>query len=199
VGDEIGDKEFFTFREYMKKDDKLTASMEDYLEMIYRLSAEKGYTRTHDLAAALNVQPPSTTRMIQRMSELGLVNYEKYGIITLSQKGKEIGKALLQRHLIVEEFLKLIGITEGILEETEKIEHTISVGTLQRLGSLTMFLKNNPQVLKAFEDFQDKAVKVSGEPVTRVLDKKTASWKIKNPAGPGKKLEKFKTRRSRYF
>jgi Mn-dependent DtxR family transcriptional regulator len=154
VGDEIGDKDFFTFREYMKKDDKLTASMEDYLEMIYRLSAEKGYTRTHDLAAALNVQPPSTTRMIQRMSELRLVDYEKYGIITLSQKGKEIGEALLRRHMMVEEFLKLIGITNNILEETEKIEHTISVDTLQSLANLIAFLKNNPQVLKAFEDFQ---------------------------------------------
>lgn len=138
----------------MKKNDKLTASMEDYLEMIYRLSAEKGYTRTHDLAATLNVQPPSTTRMIQRMSELRLVNYEKYGIITLSNKGKEIGEALLQRHMMVEEFLELIGITENILEETEKIEHTISVGTLQCIANLTAFLKNNPQVLKAFKDFQ---------------------------------------------
>lgn len=140
----------------MKKDDKLTASMEDYLEMIYRLSIEKGYTRTHDLAAALNVQPSSTTRMIQRMFELKLVNYEKYGIITLSQKGKEIGEALLHRHMVVEEFLKLIGTTEDILEETEKIEHTISVGTLQCIANLTAFLKNNSQVLKAFKEFQAK-------------------------------------------
>jgi Mn-dependent DtxR family transcriptional regulator len=150
----LGDKDFFTFREYMKKDDRLTASMEDYLEMIYRLSAEKGYTRTHDLSAALNVQPPSTTRMIQRMSELRIVNYEKYGIITLSQKGKDIGAALLRRHMMVEEFLELIGIAKNILEETEKIEHTISVDTLQRLSNLTAFLKNNPQVLKEFQDFQ---------------------------------------------
>lgn len=153
VGDAIGDKDFFTFREYMMKDDKLTASMEDYLEMIYRLSAEKGYTRTHDLAAALNVQPPSTTRMVQRMSALKLVNYEKYGIITLSPKGKEIGEALLRRHMVVEDFLKLIGITKNVLKETEMIEHTISVDTLQRVANLTAFLNNNPQILKAFEEF----------------------------------------------
>lgn len=150
----MGDKDFFTFREYMKRDDKLSASMEDYLEMIYRLSLEKGYTRTHNLAAALNVQPPSTTRMIQRMSELKLVNYEKYGIITLTQKGEEIGQALLHRHMIVEEFLKLIGITINILEETEKIEHTLSPDTLQHLASLTAFLKNNPQIVQALRDFQ---------------------------------------------
>jgi len=150
----LGDGEFFTFREYMKKNDKLTASMEDYLEMICRLSREKGYTRTFDLAEALNVQPPSTTRMIQRMSELDLVNYERYGIITLSPKGKEIGEALLQRHGVVEEFLGLIGITDDLLKETEKIEHTISANTLKCLADLTAFLKQNPQIIKDFRDFQ---------------------------------------------
>ena len=150
----MGDGEFFTFREYMKKNDKLTASMEDYLEMICRLSREKGYTRTFDLAEALNVQPPSTTRMIQRMSELDLVNYERYGIITLSPKGKEIGEALLQRHGVVEEFLGLIGITDDLLKETEKIEHTISANTLKCLADLTAFLKQNPQIIKDFRDFQ---------------------------------------------
>ena len=122
--------------------------------MIYRLSGEKGYTRTHNLSDALNVQPPSATKMIQKMSELKLVNYEKYGIITLTAKGEEIGRALLKRHMIVEEFLKFIGITKNILEETEKIEHTISVDTLQRLSNLTAFLKDNPHILQAFEDFQ---------------------------------------------
>jgi len=138
----------------MKKDDKLTASMEDYLEMICRLSRDKGYTRTFDLAQSLNVQPPSTTRMIQRMSELGLVNYEKYGVITLSPKGKEIGEALLQRHTMVEEFLRLIGITEDILKETEKIEHTIGTKTLRCLAELTSFLKSNPAIIEEFRNFQ---------------------------------------------
>lgn len=126
--------------------------------MIYRLSVEKGYTRTHRLAAALNVQAPSTTRMIQKMAQLELVNYEKYGIITLTAKGQEIGEALLQRHNIVEEFLALIGTATNLLQETEMIEHTISSPTLQRLAVLSAFLKNNPQVLQAFRDYQQSQV-----------------------------------------
>ena len=39
--------------------------MEDYLEMIYRLSKENGYTRINELSNALNVQPPSATRMVK--------------------------------------------------------------------------------------------------------------------------------------
>ena len=66
--------EFFTFREYMRKDQELlTPSAEDYMEMIYRLSQKNGFTRVNDLASALNVQPPSVTKMIQKLAELKLI------------------------------------------------------------------------------------------------------------------------------
>lgn len=75
--------DFYTFSEYMKKENNsLTASMEDYLEMIYRLSIKTGFVRLHELANALNVQPPSATKMVQKLAELNLINYEKYGVIT---------------------------------------------------------------------------------------------------------------------
>lgn len=156
----MGDNEFFTFREYMRKGSRLSASMEDYLEMIYRLCREKGYARTIDLATALNVQPSSTTRMIQKMSDLKLVNYEKYGVITLSPEGKAIGEALLKRHMVIEEFLRLIGVGPDLLKETEKIEHTISDFTLGCLAKLTMFFRCNPEIEKSFRNFQiDNEVK----------------------------------------
>ena len=153
------DKEFYTFREYMKKeDDVLTASMEDYLEMIYRLSLDSGFTRIHDLAGALNVQPPSATKMVQKLAELGFVNYEKYGIILLNKKGRRTGKALLERHTIIEEFLNLLGVAQGVLEETEKIEHTISTQTVQCLAGFVNFLKNRPAIRKDFEEFQKNQI-----------------------------------------
>lgn len=148
------EKEFFTFREYMKKDDQLTASMEDYLEMIYRLSQINGFTRIHDLAAALNVQPPSATKMVQKLADAGVLNYEKYGIVLLNNKGKEMGEALLERHQIIEDFLKLLGVTENVLEETEKIEHTISAKTMLCIEDFVQFLKNSPDLIKDFETYR---------------------------------------------
>lgn len=150
-------EDFFTFREYMKKEyELLTASMEDYMEMIYRLSRDSGFTRVHDLAESLNVQPPSATKMIQKLSEIKLVKYEKYGIIVLTEEGKQTGKALLERHNIIESFLKLIGITKGVLEETEKIEHTISTETLQYLKDFIDFIKENPSIISDFENYRNK-------------------------------------------
>ena len=154
-------KDFHTFREYMRKDDDLlTASMEDYLEMIYRLSRDTGFTRIHDLAAALNVQPPSATKMVQRLAELGVINYEKYGMIILNKKGEELGGALLERHRIIEDFLRLLGITRGVLEETEKIEHTISTETLNCLADFVAFCKNRPDVIQEFAAYR----KAKGRP-----------------------------------
>lgn len=152
------DKGFFTFREYMKKEDSpLTACMEDYLEMIYRLSLERGFTRIHDLARALNVQPPSATKMVQKLSECQLVIYEKYGIITLSPVGKVKGAKLLERHQLVETFLKLLGVNEELLEETEKIEHTVSENTLSCLCDLVNFFDGRPDVVKKFHNFKNKS------------------------------------------
>ena len=79
--------DFHTFNEYMKKEDNsLTASMEDYLEMIYRLSLNTGFTRINELSNALNVQPPSATKMVQKLNKLGLLDYKKYGILFLLWK-----------------------------------------------------------------------------------------------------------------
>lgn len=151
----MGSEDFFTFREYMKKEyDLLTASMEDYLEMIYRLSRDSGFTRIHELAASLNVQPPSATKMVQKLAELKLVNYEKYGIIILTEHGKIMGSTLLERHNTIESFLKVIGISQGVLEETEKIEHTISPETLEYLKDFIEFIKQNPQFISGFENYR---------------------------------------------
>ncbi|NPV74244.1 MAG: transcriptional regulator MntR [Pelotomaculum sp.] len=149
--------EFFTFREYMKKDeDLLTASMEDYLEMIYRLSKNTGFTRINDLAAALNVQPPSATKMVQKLAEAGYVNYERYGIILLSKNGEKRGRTLLERHRVVEDFLNLLGISEEILEETEKIEHTIGARTLNCLADFVNFFKDRPDLVRQFEAYRKR-------------------------------------------
>ncbi|MCI1944360.1 metal-dependent transcriptional regulator [Clostridium luticellarii] len=151
------DGDFFTFSEYMKKEyDVLTASMEDYLEMTYRLAHKEGFTRIHELAGALNVQPPSATKMIQKLAELNFIKYEKYGMITLTEQGKNMGQYLLNRHNIVESFLKVIGITKNVLEQTEKVEHTIDNQTVLHLKDFIEFVHTRPDVIRDFIIFKDK-------------------------------------------
>lgn len=152
-------KEFHTVRGYqmLNSDNKsITPSMEDYLEMIYRICLEDGYARINQLAKKLNVRPPSTTKVIQKLSLLGLVNYEKYGIIRLTSDGKSLGNFLLKRHRIIEKFLKNLGIKETLLKDTEMIEHDISLNTLKSFYIFNNFLSNNPDVVEIYNAFKEK-------------------------------------------
>ena len=102
---------FYTFNTYLKNEENLiTATMEDYIEMIYRLSEKEGFTRVGDLSKALNVQPPSISKMIKRLVMLDMTISPKYGYIKLTEVGKEYGLYLLNRHKTIEKFLSLIGV-----------------------------------------------------------------------------------------
>lgn len=149
--------DFHTFNEYMKKEDNsLTASMEDYLEMIYRLSLNTGFTRINELSNALNVQPPSATKMVQKLTELKLLKYEKYGIVLLEEEGKKLGEILINRHNTIENFLRILDIPEAeILDETEKIEHTISKETAMCFQDFIEFMKNNPSIADEFKVYRN--------------------------------------------
>ena len=138
-------KGFYTFNNYLKASmGIITASMEDYIEMIYRLSNESGFTRVGDLSKALNVKPASITKMIKKLDELSLVNYEKYGYIKLTSDGSSYGEYLLYRHNTVEKFLKTIGVKKNILAETEKIEHVLSKDTFERIEYFIEIIEDHP-------------------------------------------------------
>lgn len=148
----MGKDSFYTFSNYLKNDNRLiTASMEDYIEMIYRLSKYSGFTRPSDLSRALNVKPASITKMMKRLDELNISTYEKYGYIKLTQTGEEYGEFLLSRHNTVERFLKIIGVKDSLLEETEKIEHVLNKETLDRMLDFISVVEKNPKIQEAIE------------------------------------------------
>jgi Mn-dependent DtxR family transcriptional regulator len=146
-------REFHTVRGYQMLNSEskvLTSSMEDYLEMIYRICLENGYARINQLADKLNVRPSSTTKVVQKLYELGLVDYQRYGM----ENGKSIGEFLLERHEIIEEFLGNIGVKETLLKDTELIEHDVSLSALEAITSLNKFLTVNPQIKKQYDAFR---------------------------------------------
>lgn len=134
--------EFYTFKGYqLAKSDGLTASMEDYLEMAYRLSVERPPLKIHNLAANLNVKPSSASKMAANLKRLGYMNFEKYGEITLTPKGELLGKYLLHRHEVVSKFLRLLNNSEE-LAQAEKIEHFFDEKTIANLEILNEKILN---------------------------------------------------------
>lgn len=149
-------QEFHTVRGYQlleQNSNLLTSAMEDYLEMIYRKSLEKNEIRINTLSESLNVTASSVTKMVQKLNRLGLLSYEKYGAISLTDDGKQIGIFLFQRHKIIELFLKNLGVTDSLLIETELIEHSFKVGTVHKLNVLNKFLGEHPEILNMYQKY----------------------------------------------
>lgn len=151
--------QFYTFHEYLKTENGgLSASMEDYIEMIYRLSMQAGFTRIHELSHALHIQQSSATKMVQRLAQKGYIQYQKYGYLKLEKKGEQMGAWLLERHRVVAQFLHIIGVPASmVLDETEKTEHMFSARTVFCLKRFVQFLTEHPAWLEQYQSPPDKA------------------------------------------
>ena len=117
-----------------------TNRMEDYLEVIFELIKEKGYATQTDVSESLNVSLPSVTKMLQRLDQSRYLKYEKYRGINLTEEGTEVAENIHEKHGLLSEFFKMIGIDEDIANiDAEGIEHHLHPQTLKKLRE---FIRN---------------------------------------------------------
>lgn len=127
-----------------------TPSMEDYLEKIYELIKGKGYARVSDIAVELSLQPSSVTKMVQKLAEAGFIHYERYRGLVLTPAGAQLGESMRNRHAMLMEFLRILGVPEETLrKDVEGIEHHMSPATVKSIQDLTTFFQQNPHHQKA--------------------------------------------------
>ena len=128
-------------------------SAEDYLERIHELIQEKGYARVVDIASSLKVREASVTSMVQKLDELGFVNYEKDRGLVLTDKGREVASGIRNRHETLSRFFSLLGLSaETQQQDIEGIEHHLSPATVNVLADLAQFFEDNPAVLRRFSE-----------------------------------------------
>ena len=125
---------------------KYSPSMEDYLEAIANLGGGKKVVRVNQIGQALDVKMPSVTSALKKLSDEGLVRHEKYGYVELTGKGDEIAKETIRRHKILSRFFaQALGVDEKTAEEDAcKIEHVISVASMERLVKFLEFMEACP-------------------------------------------------------
>ncbi|MBS8264607.1 transcriptional regulator MntR [Mesobacillus boroniphilus] len=132
-----------------------TPSMEDYIEQIFILIEQKGYARVVDIAEALSVHPSSVTKMVQKLDKDQFVVYEKYRGLVLTPKGYKTGKRLVDRHELLEQLLKVIGVKEeNIYNDVEGIEHHLSWDAIDRIGDLVQFFEEDESRVDALRAIQ---------------------------------------------
>lgn len=121
-----------------------SVAVEDYLELIAGLIDSKGYARVADIAEGLGIAQPSVSNMVRRLDEKGLINYEKYRGMTLTDEGARVAQRIVKRHKLLEEFLDLLGIDPATAyQDLEGMEHHISSQTLRGIEQLICELREN--------------------------------------------------------
>ncbi len=114
----------------------LTPSVEDYLKAIYHLSSQGGFAATSDIAALLDVAPPSVSGMVKRLSETGLIEHVPYRGVQLSPQGRRAALRMIRRHRILELYLtQQLGYDwDTVHEEAERLEHAVSDRLIERMA-----------------------------------------------------------------
>lgn len=116
-------------------EENLTRSIEDYLEAIYVFEL-KGENNIPSLMVAktLNVSKAAVAKAMNRLHDEGYILKELYGQISLTEKGREIGRLVYDKHKTIKEFLIKIGVSEKNAEiDCCKIEHIICSETLSKI------------------------------------------------------------------
>ena len=117
----------------------LTPALEDYLKTVYEIVQTQPVARVSTIARRMNVSFPSVTNAMKRLKELGYVDYEKYGLIQLTDKGKKRAEILKNAQVDVREFLiKVLNLPEEAATKVAcKIEHFMEEDLLNRLREFT--------------------------------------------------------------
>lgn len=121
---------------------KLGKSREDYLEAMYILKRQKGYVRNFLLCNYLNYSKASVSVAIRGLVAEGYVIKDEHGYVELTAEGKKIVKKVYARHLLLEEFLELIGVSpETANHDACRMEHTISEESYKKIQELVRKMK----------------------------------------------------------
>ena len=113
---------------------KIHGSAEDYLETIVMLQEEKGYARSVDIAARLNVTKASVSMMMKRLRENGFITMNEENLISLTEEGESIARRVYDRHRVLSTFLQKLGVDAATAREDAcKIEHDISDATFEAI------------------------------------------------------------------
>lgn len=125
-----------------------SAAAEDYLERIAALIKTKGYARVVDIAAELKISQASVTTMVQRLDADGLVKYEKYRGMVLTDAGEAVAARIAHRHELLTQLLRFFELPEDVIfRDVEGMEHHISGETLDALERLTRYLEAHPAIV----------------------------------------------------
>ena len=118
--------------------EKLTASLEDYLEVICNYTNENKIVRAIDISKELKVSRASVTEALKKLSAKGYVNYGRYDTLSLTETGKTLAQNIVSKHNCLQKFFEeILGLqTEEASLNACKIEHVITENAFNKILDL---------------------------------------------------------------
>lgn len=107
--------------------ENISENVEEYLETIYRLIERDEKLTTNNIARELGFSAPSVSEMLKKLDRMGFIKYKPYREVSLTQKGRRLGRTVLRKHRLIERFLEGLGISKHrVHHEACKLEHSVS-------------------------------------------------------------------------
>jgi len=141
----------------MKKEKKLTASLENYLCAISKIETKNKAARVKDIAAELSIGASSVSEAMKVLEKGSYINYEPYGLITLTEQGEKAVLEKTKRSEIISNFLKeVLLVDENIVAENAKtIEYGMNEEVLEKFVRFLTFMQTcsckEPKWIKSFK------------------------------------------------
>jgi DtxR family Mn-dependent transcriptional regulator len=125
---------------------ELSENLEDYLETILELQTTKTVARSKDIAEKLDIKRGSVTGMLKKLAKQELINYEPYGYVTLTPRGKKLALEIEKRHIFLKDFLsRVLEIDETTAETTAcHMEHSMDKLTFKKFKAFVKKVDNCP-------------------------------------------------------
>jgi DtxR family Mn-dependent transcriptional regulator len=125
----------------------LSASLEDYLEAIYRIVAEKQVARARDVSRRLGVGRSSVTGALHALADRELIHYAPYDLVTLTDRGREVAEGVARRHEVIGDFfVSVLAVDPAEADAAAcKLEHAVSENVLGRLLDFIDFVDRCPR------------------------------------------------------
>ncbi len=126
---------------------QLSASLEDYLEAIFRIVQEKQAARAKDIGNRLKVSRSSVTGALHALAERELINYAPYDVITLTDRGRSVAEDVVRRHEVLRDFfVKVLAVGPANAESAAcEMEHAIPDAILERFVEFVEFVERCPR------------------------------------------------------
>lgn len=127
----------------------LSFTEENYLKSLLHLTvltSLKAEVGTNELATHLNLKPATVNDMLKKLKDKNLINYQRYGKISLTEAGRILAMEVIRKHRLWETFLfeKLSFSWDEVHEVAEQLEHIQSTKLVDSLDSFLNYPKFDP-------------------------------------------------------